>query len=173
MVFFYLSFYLIKGIPRDEIPTGQLVGWLPRAASSEALQGVSALPPFSRGTRCSGFDNMDEMTLSCAGPAAKKNYVSIKETAPCKEKILAGTGTAQQGACVEERLLLIKTAGERSAILPGPDGGSGRRRTAGRPGGHGKSRPPAARAKSARQVGTRKAASCSTGLAVYNQKHRE
>jgi hypothetical protein len=29
---------------------------------------------------------MDEMTLRCAGPAAKKNYVSIKETAPCKEK---------------------------------------------------------------------------------------
>ncbi|MEW6448959.1 MAG: hypothetical protein AB1426_12920 [Bacillota bacterium] len=117
---------------------------------------------------------MDGMVLGCAGPTVRKNYVSIiEETAACEEEILAAAGAAQQGACAEERLLLRRTVGERSVILPGSDGGSGRRKSVGRPGGRGSSRPPAARAESARRVDTRNAAPCSTGLAIYNQKHTE
>jgi hypothetical protein len=76
---------------------------------------------------------MDEMVLGCAGPTVRKNYVSVKETAAYKEKILAAAGAAQQRACAEERLLLIKTVGERSAILSGSDGGSGSKSLSGVP----------------------------------------
>lgn len=51
-----------------------------------------------------------------------------------RRRILAA-GTAQQGACAEEQLLLIKTVGERSAILSGSDGGSGSKSLSGVPEG--------------------------------------